>query len=218
MCFSAEASFITGASLSAVGAVTLGRVERKEELPFALIPLFFGIQQIIEGIVWLSFQFDAEAVNFFMVNLYSLFSHVLWPIFLPLAVGLLEPVAWRKKALSFFLLMGMIIGFYLLFFLIRSPITAQVIHHSISYHSPQFANLWVVLFYGAATTVTCFFSSHRIVNVMGILLVISALVAYWAFFASSGSVWCYFAAIISVLVYFQIRYKEVPLAIFKGRT
>lgn len=51
MCFSASASFIAGASLSAIGVATLRRVESKKEIPFATIPLLFGIQQLIEGVI-----------------------------------------------------------------------------------------------------------------------------------------------------------------------
>ena len=35
MCFSASASFVAGASLLAIGATTVKKVERKAELPFA---------------------------------------------------------------------------------------------------------------------------------------------------------------------------------------
>jgi hypothetical protein len=49
MCFSATASFIAGTTLSIIGIATIRNVERRSELPLALIPLLFGIQQLIEG-------------------------------------------------------------------------------------------------------------------------------------------------------------------------
>ena len=55
MCFSAAASLAAGGTLSVVGGLTLAKVKNKSELPFASIPLLFGIQQAIEGAVWLSF-------------------------------------------------------------------------------------------------------------------------------------------------------------------
>ncbi len=54
MCFSATASFIAGSALSAGGIVTLRMTARRAEIPFAMIPLLFGVQQLIEGMVWLS--------------------------------------------------------------------------------------------------------------------------------------------------------------------
>ena len=58
MCFSATASFIAGTTLSVVGVAALKRTEAKTELPFAAIPLLFGIQQLIEGVIWLTFSYD----------------------------------------------------------------------------------------------------------------------------------------------------------------
>ena len=49
MCFSATASFTVGVVLSVIGVVTIKMTRRKEEIPFAMIPLLFGIQQFIEG-------------------------------------------------------------------------------------------------------------------------------------------------------------------------
>lgn len=58
MCFSAAASFIAGVSLTTIGVVTLKKARNRAEIPFASIPLLFGIQQLIEGTLWLAFRFD----------------------------------------------------------------------------------------------------------------------------------------------------------------
>jgi len=63
MCFSATASFIAGVSLLVLGVATVKKAKRKAEIPFAMIPLLFGVQQIIEGMLWLSFRFDALLLN-----------------------------------------------------------------------------------------------------------------------------------------------------------
>jgi hypothetical protein len=55
MYFSATASFAAGVSLSILGVATAKRAERKAEIPFAIIPLLFGAQQIVEEMLWLSF-------------------------------------------------------------------------------------------------------------------------------------------------------------------
>ena len=47
MCFSATASFTAGTGLIAFGAFTARRARRPAELPFALIPVLFGVQQLI---------------------------------------------------------------------------------------------------------------------------------------------------------------------------
>ena len=83
MCFSATASFVAGTALSVLGVATLRTTRSRREIAFAAIPLLFGLQQIVEGVLWLSFRFDAPQLNVAMTYLFSLFSHVLWPIFVP---------------------------------------------------------------------------------------------------------------------------------------
>ena len=49
MCFSSEASFVGGVVISAIGVATIREIHKPSQLVFASIPLFFGIQQIVEG-------------------------------------------------------------------------------------------------------------------------------------------------------------------------
>ena len=66
MCFSATASFTAGTALTAVGGLTVRKSRGKAELPLALVPLLFGIQQLTEGVLWLSLRHDlapAEVVG-----------------------------------------------------------------------------------------------------------------------------------------------------------
>ncbi len=200
MCFSASASFIAGASLSAVGVATLRKTEQRSEIPFAMIPLLFGVQQITEGVVWLSFRFDAPLFHLAATYVYSVFSHVLWPVFVPFSIALLETVRWRHRVIIGFLSIGLAVGIYLLYFLVAYPVTAQVENHII-YISPHFYLLPVMAFYLAATCVSCFFSSHKTINIFGVLLLASFLAAYHFSRVTLVSVWCFFAAILSLVIY-----------------
>lgn len=96
MCFSASASFIAGASLSVVGGLTIKKAKKKSEIPFVSIPLLFGIQQTIEGIVWLSF--NSPLLNTITTYSYIMFSHVLWPIFVPFSLFFIEQNHFQKKS------------------------------------------------------------------------------------------------------------------------
>ena len=127
MCFSATASFIAGVSLLVLGVATVKKAKRKAEIPFAMIPLLFGVQQIIEGMLWLSFRFDAPLLNVIMTYVFTLFSHVLWPIFVPFSIGLMETVAWRKKVISAFQITGIAVGLYHLYVIVKFPVTSEVI-------------------------------------------------------------------------------------------
>jgi hypothetical protein len=207
MCFSATASFIAGGVLSAVGVVTIKKAEKKSEIPFASIPLLFGIQQIIEGIIWLTFHYHAPGLNVVMTFVYSLFSHVLWPIFIPFAILLLETVHWRKKLLVIFWVAGAAVSFYLLYFLIKFPITSHVESMHISYMSPHFYIYTVMGFYVAATCISSMFSSHKLINVFGVTTLAVFIMTYFFYKLFLVSVWCFFAAILSVIIYAYFKNK-----------
>ena len=85
MCFSATASFIAGAALCAVGIATLRSTKKRVEWPFALMPLLFGIQQLTEGFLWMTFQHEMPLVRQATTYLFSWFSYVLWTMYVPFA-------------------------------------------------------------------------------------------------------------------------------------
>lgn len=218
MCFSASASFISSAALSAVGVATLRMSSRPAEIPFALIPLLFGIQQITEGMIWLSFQSGSVFGNSTLTMVYSLFSHVLWPMFVPLAVGLLEDVGWRRKALALCQVAGVVVGLYLLYFIVQFPVTSRVLGRHIVYESPHFYILPFMALYLTATCGSSLLSSNRIIQWFGALSLLTFAAAYAIHIATVVSVWCFFAAILSFMVYFYFRRasRDPAKATWKG--
>jgi hypothetical protein len=205
MCFSASASFIAGAALCGAGIVTLRMTSRAAEIPFAMIPLLFGIQQIVEGMIWQSFVGNTLLSNTTLTLVYSLFSHVLWPIYVPFAVGLVEIVAWRKKAIAFCQIAGVAVGLYLLYYLIEFSVTSRVLGKHIVYESPHFYIVTVMVLYFIATCLSSMLSSSRIIQLLGVLSVATFIAAYAIHVATAVSVWCFFAAILSFIVYFYFR-------------
>ncbi|MEO7085765.1 MAG: DUF6629 family protein [Gemmatimonadaceae bacterium] len=205
MCFSATASFTAGAALIALGATTLTKAARRSEAAFATIPLLFGTQQTIEGVIWLTFSHHAPGLQHVMIYVYSIFSHVLWPIYVPFAFRQMEPAPGRRRAMLWFQGAGVAVGGYLLYFLIKGPLGADVIGHHIVYQSPKFYLPPVMVLYLASTCFTGFLSSHVFVRVFGVLSLTSAIATYVVFTAAMVSVWCFFAAILSVFIDFHLR-------------
>ena len=200
MCFSATASFTAGTVLLATGTVTARRARRKAELPYALIPALFGLQQLIEGALWLTFPVEAPLLNTALTHLYSLFSHVLWPVYVPIAVLVLEAIPWRRKVLVAIAAAGAAVGGYLLYFLARLPIVAQVTEAHIAYVSPHFYALTAMGLYLLSTCITSLFSSYRSVRWFGVASFVSFVAAYAFYAVWFISVWCFFAAVLSVIV------------------
>ncbi|MEW5917697.1 MAG: DUF6629 family protein, partial [Gemmatimonadota bacterium] len=155
MCFSASASFIAGTALSAVGVAALRNTRMRNERPFAMIPLLFGIQQLTEGVIWMTFRYDAPVLKQTMTYVYSGFSHVLWPIYVPFAMGVLETVRRRKRTFFAFGAGGIAVGLYLLYSIVARPVVAEVVGGHIVYATPHFYLLPVMVLYLAATCVSC---------------------------------------------------------------
>ncbi len=201
MCFSATASFSAGAVLLGIGALTLKSARRPREWPFAAIPLLFAIQQLSEGVIWVTFSADAPLLNTVMTYLYSFFSHVLWPVYLPVAVLMIEPPGGRRRTLSTLVVAGSAVGIYLLYVLVAFPVVSRPTGQHVEYDSPHFFAAAVMTLYLVSTTVSPLLSTLRGVRVFGALALLSFGAAYYFYARWFISVWCFFAALLSIVIY-----------------
>lgn len=200
MCFSATASFTAGAMLLGMGAVTLPMARERHERPFAAIPLLFGVQQVIEGFVWLSFDWGRAEVTDTLALAYSFFSHVLWPVYVPTAAWLMERESGRRRLLAGTSMLSLAIASYLLVMLFADPIKAIPVGGHIEYSARHLYAPVVMLAYLAATTISLMISSRAGVRAFGFAAFAAFVLAY-AFYARWFiSVWCFFAAVLSAMV------------------
>lgn len=201
MCFSATASFSAGALLLGLGTLTLKSASRPREIAFAAIPLLFAIQQLSEGVIWLTFRHESPQLNALMTHVYSFFSHVLWPAYVPVAVLLIEPPGRRRRVLLVFVAAGVAVAAYLMYILAAFPVVSRTIGQHIEYISPHFFAAAVMTLYLLSTALSPILSTHRMVKVFGVLA-LSSFAAAYAFYATWFiSVWCFFAALLSAIVY-----------------
>jgi hypothetical protein len=206
MCFSATASFSAGALLLGVGTLTLKLARRPPELVLAAIPLLFAVQQLSEGVIWLTFRYEAPLLNTVMTHVYSFFSHVVWPVYVPVAVLLIEPPGWRRHAVFMFVVAGVAVGAYLLNFLVAFPIVSRPVGQHIEYISPHFFAAAAMTLYLMSTTFSPLLSTHRTIKVFGALALLSFAAAYYFYATWFISVWCFFAALMSTVVYLHFVY------------
>ena len=206
MCFSPTASLVAGGALSAGGVMTLRRVRRPSRIPFAAIPLLFGVQQLIEGVVWLSF--GRPLLHAVSTVAYVFFSHALWPAFLPFAVWMIEPERKRKKIIAYFALFGLGLATVMSAYIIQGPVTSAIVGHSIAYDVPLPAVPLGLVLYALATCGSCLVSSRKFIRMFAVALFLSLFIAYWAYGETFTSVWCFFAAILSLIIYVHFRQEE----------
>ncbi len=206
MCFSATASLVAGGALTAAGAATLPLARDKRELPLASVPLLFGIQQITDGVVWLSF--GAPAVHTAAVYVYAFFAAVLWPAFVPFSVLLVERSRERKEALGALSLVGLGVGLYAAYIMLTSPVTAHVVNHCVAYDAPNPLGFVLLAFYLIASCGPFFVVRERALNAFGVALFVSFAIAWWFYVETFPSVWCFFAAVLSFLLYLRFKRRR----------
>jgi len=212
MCFSAPGSFILGSALIGSGACSVKRVKNKAFLPLALIPLFLGIQQVLEGGVWLALAAQDRFLTTLFAFGYLFFALSFGQVWIPLTVYRIEPPGWRKSLMGWFLAVGIIVfaaSYFVLLFTSRS-LEPTIVNHSISYNAfitainPRI-HLALYVLYAVLGFVPLYISSFTPLRAMALMLTVSVAVSALFYLHAFTSVWCFFAAIISFYVLRIIR-------------
>ena len=208
MCFSAEASFIVGGTLLVIGANTIKKAHHKKDLPIALIPFIFALQQIIEGLLWITLK-DGNMPDhqFLLSTLYGIFIGIIWPLYAPFAVYSAETNRKRRKIIASIGIIGLGLAIYTVIGLTSQPIVAEIINHSINYKHDVNGYQIVIVLYLLATCVPFIFSSFRHLYIAGIVITFGFFVAYWTYTETFASVWCFYAAIASALIYLYFSHR-----------
>ncbi len=200
MCFSATASFAASGYLAVVGIATLRQATKKQRL-IASIPLLFAIQQALEGIQWLAI--DAGRVCLTAGYGFIFFALLLWPIYIPLTVYLLDKK--RRNITKWFLVLGIALASYFLGILFLGPMLIQPMALGIYYKIGMLfgvvtGSLYFVAICGALIT-----SSIRAYRIFGIITFASVFITALFFRLTFASTWCFFAALLSSLIYLYIK-------------
>ena len=207
MCFSATASFSVAAVTAAIGVAAIRQAGHPRELPLAAVPLLFASQQAVEGVLWLQLSGQGDAGQIAVLSFaFLVFAEVVWPSYAALAVLLIEPDRRRRRMLWVLVAIGIALSIHLLTGLLGDPPAVAIRGHSIGYGSEVTS---LTLASGSPTSFApaspFMLSSHRIVQVIGVLVLGGFLVSAYFYLATYVSVWCFFAAADSSLIYFHFR-------------
>jgi len=209
MCFSASASFGASAVLTAVGVASIKQAKRGTQVPFAGIPLIFAAQQVSEGFLWLSLTDPAFAQCRDISQYIFLFlAQVLWPVWVPLSILMVEPRNGKKNIEKALLGSGFLVSLYLAYSLIFYSVTARISDYHIFYdqHSPGIFGHAGILFYIIVTTAPPFISGFRRMWILGVPILVSYALTAIFYTNYIISVWCFFSALTSIIV-FTIMHK-----------
>jgi hypothetical protein len=217
MCFSATASFVAASVLVPVGIYCLrssNQVDRRY-LAFAMLPLIFGLQQMLEGGLWLALaQGDAGAAHNLALG-FLFFSHVFWMGWMGYSAYLVEEKPRLRLLFLSISVFGVLLGaaMYVPLLFNDAWMVATIVQHSVHYQlsfvtDGYVSQLLISLLYTCVILTPLLLSSDRYHNRLGGLALVSGIVTWalydWAFV----SVWCYFGALISLYIFYVIVRAE----------
>jgi hypothetical protein len=177
-------------------------VKKPSYLGLAAVPIFFGLQQISEGFVWLGadpYTGTIEARGASLVFLF--FALAFWPFWFPLLTAVMEPQPTRKRI---FIALSVLATFW--FWVLYFPLLTdqvlwvpKVVHHSVQYeyevpiHRLTGKPLLRLLYF-LSVALPPILGTENWGRIPGLVLGASALVAVAFFDYAFISVWCFFAA------------------------
>ncbi|OGK12461.1 MAG: hypothetical protein A2Y63_01245 [Candidatus Riflebacteria bacterium RBG_13_59_9] len=211
MCFSAGASITAGVLLTAIGAETLRKVHKPEQIAFASIPIVFAFQQFSEGALWLTVGKPGfESIQAIATIVFLIMAQIIWPLLVPISVLLMEHHKIRKRILCVLIGVGALAAAYYAYSMIFFHAYANISNLHIEYKtrnqaSPGILGIAGIASYLIATLVPFFISSIKRTYILGIIIGLSFIVSIIFFTLYLTSVWCFFAAVISFLIYYTIR-------------
>ncbi|MBI4438013.1 hypothetical protein HY631_03640 [Candidatus Uhrbacteria bacterium] len=206
MCFSATASFTAGAVLTAAGVATVSQVKKRQDRLLASLPFLFGIQQFLEGFIWL--YPDTGLITRSLAYGFLFFAFLLWPVYIPLSVWSHETDPERKCLLHYLIAFGFAGTLYLGAVLLTQALDVQIVNESIRYAITVPVETPGLILYLIVTVGAMLLSSRPMLNLFGLLTLLSAWIS-WQFYAVTfTSVWCYFAAILSLYLFFYFRFDK----------
>lgn len=217
MCFSATASFTAAAMLipSGVYAIRRARQVNPAWVLLAAYPAVFGVQQGIEGMLWLGLDAGDEALVARAARSFLFFSHFFWPAFVPLSVLWMEWSSRRWLAMTIMAAIGGLFGMAIFapLLIIEDGLGVQVVQHSIQYRIPHMFDALVsndVLRTGYAFIILIPFALARDLRVrlFGVIIAASLIAAGMFYALTFISVWCFFAAILSLYLVIVLEYEH----------
>lgn len=219
MCFSPEASFGASIVITTIGIISYKKAKGTPYWALSIIPILFGIQQLFEGIVWLTAADDGFS-GLLRMSTYGFifFAWVVWPIFIPFALWKTEKHRIRKTIYKVLIFTGTAVAVALVYVMIRFGVQAEVEDYSIAYKTDTkyvVPTLGAIL-YLTAVVLSSFLSSNKRIWSLGFLNLIGFAISRIYFLDHVISIWCFFAALFSAAILWVIvgatREKEAIAA------
>lgn len=219
MCFSAVASFTSAALLVPLGIYASNLAWRKDSryLSLTIVPIFFGIQQGIEGMEWLSLKSSQpDMIRFFALG-FLFFAYGFWLVCPSLAMWIIERRPKVKRRLLTIGLIGLLFGasLYLPLWIYPDWLTIVIFHASIAYQTQLIYDRFlsrdmVHLIYLVIVLSPLYLSNLDRVRFFAGLIALSMIASSYFFNYAFVSIWCFWAALLSLYIVYIVKMLPSP--------
>ncbi len=202
MCFSPEADFTAGVLITGLGVATLRRVRTRPELIVGVLPLLFGLHQLVEGFVWLGLRGQVPPeIGDAAKETYIVYAQAVLPAIVPVGFMLLEPERRRARAMLPLVALGVVLGLYLLWQVTAFPVGVQEQARCLDYttHTPN--DVFIGVVYIAVTCGPALMSSRRYLRWFGLVSLVGVIATAIVRVDELTSLWCLYVALVSVLIF-----------------
>ncbi|HEY6160248.1 MAG TPA: DUF6629 family protein [Bacteroidia bacterium] len=204
MGLNANSCFVLSAVLFAFGSFSLKWTRTNTHVPFAAMPLILSVQQFAQGWLWLALtQKDESIPGDVSKYIFLVCSQVLWPVWVPFCLRLMERDPKRKRMLNMLCGLGVLTAFALtvrlFFFNIEPRISDE--HIVYDFNTAGTFNWLSNAMYFIVCTIPFFVSGIKRMGVIGYLQLASFFTTV-IFFGERDvvPVWGYFSLLISMMV------------------
>jgi hypothetical protein len=196
-----------------VGAQRAYRTDRRY-VPVCALPLLFGIQQLLEGMVWTAgARQDDSLIEIFSLA-YMFFAWLAWPVGIPVSAYFVEPDR-RKPLYLGFAIAGAILGAaqYFPYLAHKGWLVTSFLDYAISYGGVELLDFIVgreatYTIYVMIVVVPLLIASDRSLRVFGALVGIVLAATYLFFSFAYVSVFCFGGAVMSLYLTLMIWTKR----------
>ncbi len=207
---SAIISFGTGLLLFIIGIAAISKTRDMRQLMFAAIPLLFALQQMMEGFLYLlipKLGYASVKGNFACVNL--IIAEAIWPVWIPLAILLLERGPVLKNTLRIFSVAGAFISVYVIFTLLTYRVDVHIVGGHILYrqHLDMLSGIPESMPYLFITIMPYFFSGFKRMWMLGITGTFCYILSKLLHIEHLLPMWNIYGALISLLIYYILSTK-----------
>ncbi len=228
MCFSASASFTASAVLMPLGLYSTHLARSNQQpnyVPLALVPFFFGVQQLVEGLEWTALdQGRIEPLTTLAGLGFLFFAYCFWMVWIPWSAWSISRSSdshGLQHRLRWVAIVSTVLGVAFYLPVLFDPPAVQPAVHSTGRLLYDVSNLHSIvhnfintqpvgeLLYWGFIVLPLLAVADKAVKLFGVLIFVSIFLTWLTYSATFNSVWCFYCAVLSIVVIWIVNRPEL---------